>query len=69
MDLMSEEEDATLDGRPAWFVQPPPHSAEQSTMCGALRQRPDMDQKYVAAVLIFGLLYILFSVLHYCPLQ
>lgn len=47
VDLMSEEEDSILDGRPVWVVRPPPRSAELSTLCGVLQQRLDIDQKYV----------------------
>ncbi|XP_075893681.1 uncharacterized protein C14orf93-like [Nelusetta ayraudi] len=47
VDLMSEEEDSIVDGRPVWVVRPPPRSAELSTLCGVLQQRLDTDQKYV----------------------
>ncbi|XP_075891829.1 uncharacterized protein C14orf93-like [Nelusetta ayraudi] len=47
VDLVSEEDDSILDGRPVWVVRLPPRSAELLTLCGVLLQRLDTDQKYV----------------------
>ncbi|XP_054618727.1 uncharacterized protein LOC129172720 isoform X2 [Dunckerocampus dactyliophorus] len=49
MELMSEEEDAILDGKPVWVVRPPPRSRELTALCGVLQQRLEADKKYAAS--------------------
>lgn len=48
MDLVSDEEDAILDGRPVWVVRPPSRSTEISALCAVLQKRLEGDKKYVA---------------------
>ncbi|KAJ8408488.1 hypothetical protein AAFF_G00259020 [Aldrovandia affinis] len=47
VDMVSDEEDAILDGKPVWIVRPPERSTELSELCGVLQKRLDANQKYV----------------------
>ncbi|KAM9436027.1 uncharacterized protein C14orf93 homolog [Clarias gariepinus] len=47
LDLMSDEEDAIVDGRPVWVVRSPPHRNPQlSELCKQLQSRLEADMRY-----------------------
>ncbi|KAL7406757.1 hypothetical protein ABVT39_025791 [Epinephelus coioides] len=49
IDMMSDEEDHSVDGEVGWIVRPPSfRSHKLSDLCGRLQERLEMNPKYVA---------------------
>ncbi|KAL1279294.1 hypothetical protein QQF64_025967 [Cirrhinus molitorella] len=47
VELMSDKEDAIINGRPVWVVRSPPHRNPQlSDLCQQLQRRLEADMQY-----------------------
>ena len=49
IDMMSDEEDHSVEGEVGWIVRPPSfRSHELSNLCGRLQERLEMNPRYMA---------------------